>query len=282
MSKLKEVLSSELFGNVKSISDNNNRYLNMILSQADEYVNISPMQFYRDWCIGKDSVLELISQSLVRDYPVERISGNKTPRIFLSSLLSFSITEYVKSEYGYIIDFNKKGFLNYDKTLYYNLAFVTIAMLVNKYKAETLYKEHIIFLCIKVILTYFKVYEGKVFLCNLSTIKEVAETILETEMERFYSFAEKYGFRFVDNQNTHTRKRRTLTEEQVREFIAPGDTQTMIKEKIMKWCPCSERKARAIMKEYGLTKDKYTRNDNKKKHTEQNFVEERLGEIIPH
>ncbi len=62
----------------------------------------------------------------------------------------------------------------------------------------------------------------------------------------------------MEKQNTKPISK-TLTKDQVEAFIKPGDSQTVIKRKIMKWCPCGERKARYIMRELGLTNQKYTR-----------------------
>lgn len=278
MTLLKNKLATEKFGNVKLVSEKNQSELKKILSQTNDFGNVNPGQFYRDWFKGKYSVLERISKSLLCDYPVRMITGNKTQHIFLSSLLSFDIKDYIISK-GYKIDFKNHIFLNYNDSLYEELVFVTIAMLINKYDVESLYHEHIIFICLKAMLTYFKMYEGNSFLCDLSKVEEVAIKALNSEISDFYSFAEENGFRYVLNQNHETRKK-TLTKEQILEFITPGDSQTTIKKKIMKWCPCGDRKARSIMKEYGLTLSHYERNDIKQKHDDMKMIENVLGDIV--
>lgn len=278
MTLLKDKLATEKFGNVKMVSEKNQSELKTILSQTSDFGNINPGQFYRDWFKGKDSVLERISKSLLYDYPVKMISGNKTQHIFLSSLLSFDIKDYIISK-GYKIDFKNHILLDYNDCFYEELVSVTIAMIINKYEVETLYHEHIIFICLKVMLTYFKMYEGNSFLCDLSQVEIVAAKALNAEISNFYSFAEKNGFRYSLNQNRETRKK-YLTKEQILEFITPGDSQTTIKEKIMKWCPCGDRKARSMMKEYGLTLSRYERNDFKQKHDDIKMTENVLGDIV--
>jgi hypothetical protein len=47
-------------------------------------------------------------------------------------------------------------------------------------------------------------------------------------------------------------------------FVTSEDSQTEIKNKIMKWYLCKDRKARQIMTQLGLTNPKYTRKDFKK------------------
>jgi hypothetical protein len=52
--------------------------------------------------------------------------------------------------------------------------------------------------------------------------------------------------------------------------VEEGDSQATIKKKIMKWCPCGERKARAIMQKYGMTNQKYTRRDYQRNEVSEN------------
>ena len=56
----------------------------------------------------------------------------------------------------------------------------------------------------------------------------------------------------------------TPTIEDIMLFVTPEDSQTEIKNKIMKWYLCKERKARQIMKQLGITNSKYTRKDFQK------------------
>lgn len=278
MTLLKDKLAREKFGNVKTVSEKNQNELRRILSLAYHYENVNPEQFYRDWFRGKESVLERISKSLLRDYSVKLISGKKAQHIFLSSLLSFDIKDYISSK-GHKIDFKNHNYLDYNQNLYEELTFVTIAMLINKYDVETLYHEHIIFICIEVMLRYFKLYEGNAFLCDLSQIERTAINSLHIEIDNYYSFAENNGFRYNQNAKCDSKKT-TLTKEQILEFITPEDSQTTIKEKIMKWCPCGDRKARRMMKEYGLTLSRYERNDFKQKHDDMKMIENVLGDIV--
>jgi len=285
MALLIDKLATEKFGNVIQISDRNQSELEKILSQTNNFSNVNPVQFYNDWFRGKNSVLERVSKSLLSDYPIKLISGNKVQNIFLSSLLSFDIEDYISSK-GYKIDFKDYILLDYNDDLYEKLTFVTIAMLINKYDVETIYYEHILFICIKVMVTYFKMFEGRSFLCDLSKIEMMVEKALYTEVDKYYSFAENNGFRYNLNMNYQT-NRKSLSKEQIFEFITPEDSQKTIKEKIMKWCPCGDRKARNIMKRYGLTLSRYERKDYKQRHNdikqkqnEMEMIENVLGDIV--
>ena len=108
MTLLKDKLATEKFGNVIQISDRNQSELEKILSQTNNFSNVNPVQFYNDWFRGKNSVLERVSKSLLSDYPIKLISGNKVQNIFLSSLLSFDIEDYIssKGKIGTMIRYN--------------------------------------------------------------------------------------------------------------------------------------------------------------------------------
>ena len=156
-------------------------------------------------------------------------------------------------------DFQNDKLLEYDFHTYYNIAAITVAMLINKYIIETLYHEHIVFICIKVLLTYFKLYDDNGFLVKLEDAEKVCFTMLNADLDSLNEYAEKLGFRRPPNYEFNIR--RTLTKEEILKFIDANDSQTTIKKKIMKWCPCGDRKARYLMKKYNLTLSKYARND---------------------
>jgi hypothetical protein len=135
-------------------------------------------------------------------------------------------------------------------------------MTICKYRPETLYREHIIFVCIKVLVTYFYLYDKTGLLVNLKDMAPISKAVLETDINVFYIIAERLGFRYI--QHNEVVIGRSLNREQVIAMVEPGDSQTTIKKKIMKACPCGERKARNIMRTYGLTNQKFTRKDFKK------------------
>lgn len=253
---LKEKLGKELRGNLIMTSTINNSLLKQFLKTIEED-SLNPMQFYLDWFHGDESILNRISHSLVTDYSLELRNGNRTKDFFISSFLSFSLTNYIKKQFHLSIDFKANQLLVYDYKIYQHLTFVTLSMLINKYNPETLYKEHIYFICIKVALTYFTIYKDDHFLIKLPDIITVSFEMMSTDVEEFNRFAYLNGFKYTSYDCSQRKK--TLTEEQIRAFIQPGDTQTDIKNKIMRWCPCRERKARMIMRQYGLTDTKYTR-----------------------
>lgn len=265
---LKDILCKEKFGNLKDISDCNTSYLAemvnaMIVAMREE--NQQPYLFYSTWI--KNIEFKKIEHSLLNDYSIEIVNGNKTKRLLLSSLLSFKITDYIKSTYKKKINFRDSKLLDYNIDTYRSLTAISVAMILNKFHPGSLYNEHIVFVCIQVILTYFTLFNKNSFLVNLNDVYIVTKEILETDINVFEELANTLGFKSIHNEESNTP--RTLTKEQIEEFIRPEDTQTEIKKKIMRWCPCGERKARSIMQEHGLTKQKYARNAFKNKNAEE-------------
>lgn len=258
--KLKDILSTEKFGNVAKTSEKNLAVLKEITNEMSNPNEQHPQSFYNKWIRSDHSVMETLSKSLVRDYPLERIYGDKTKTIFLSSLGAFKLPDFIKKEYHKSIDFTTSKLLDYDPKIYYELSCITIAMLVNKYKPESLYREHIIFIGFKVLFTYFTLYKGNTFLVNLMDHNPVIGKIFELDIEAINGIANMLGFKHSIVEESHV-PLKTLSKEQIMEFIEEGDSQTTIKKKIMKWCPCGESKARALMQKYGLTKQKYIRRD---------------------
>ena len=240
---LKDILCKEKFGNLKDISDCNTSYLAemvnaMIVAMREE--NQQPYLFYSTWI--KNIEFKKIEHSLLNDYSIEIVNGNKTKRLLLSSLLSFKITDYIKSTYKKKINFRDSKLLDYNIDTYRSLTAISVAMILNKFHPGSLYNEHIVFVCIQVILTYFTLFNKNSFLVNLNDVYIVTKEILETDINVFEELANTLGFKSIHNEESNTP--RTLTKEQIEEFIRPEDTQTEIKKKIMRWCPCGERKAR--------------------------------------
>lgn len=254
---LLETLCREKMGNIEETSEYNTGILKQFFNEFEKNDYINPRQFCLNWLKGQNSIFNQLSRSLVSDYYLELRNGYKTKEIFLSSLLSFKMTDFINKQYNFMIDFKSNKLLDYDINVFRDISFVTICMLINKYNPDTLYVEHIVFSCIKVALTYFTIYKDETFCINLSDIAPVAYAILKTDVEKFYSFAESYGFKYTSH--SYLKRKKSMTEEQVLELIQPNDTQTDIKKKIMRWCPCGERKARRIMQQYGITMEKYIR-----------------------
>ena len=269
---LKDILCKEKFGNLKDISDCNTSYLAemvnaMIVAMREE--NQQPYLFYSTWI--KNIEFKKIEHSLLNDYSIEIVNGNKTKRLLLSSLLSCKNTDYIKSTYKIKINFRDSKLLDYNIDTYRSLTAISVAMILNKFHPGSLYNEHIVFVCIQVILTYFTLFNKNSFLVNLNDVYIVTKEILETDINVFEELANTLGFKSIHNEESNTP--RTLTKEQIEEFIRPEDTQTEIKKKIMRWCPCGERKARSIMQEHGLTKKKYARNAFKNNSVEDSGTE---------
>ncbi len=262
MSSIKELISKDKFGELDNISSSNCTLLRELVNQMDKYSEISPNQFFVEWMVKKynnnQSMLDRISYSLATEYSIEKIGGNKTDSFFMTSFLSFNMRAYIYDKYHFLIDYKGRNLLKYDTNTYYDLTIATIAMVVNKYRVETLYNEHIIFVCIMVMLTYFTLYKDNTFLCTLSDVSDVANWILLSDISIYYEFAKKYRF---NRFQIVKRGKRPLKKEDILSFISDSDTQTMIKKKIMKYYVCSDRTAREIMHKFELTQQKYTRKD---------------------
>lgn len=256
---IKELICREKYGNVKTISEYNKNMLQSMIGQMNNSTVLIPSQFYRDWIKGDESFINKLSVSLLRDYPIESKCGYKTKQFFVTSLHGFDIKDIIKRKWNISVDFTQNKLLPYDFQIYIALVVLVMALTINKYKVESLYHEHIIFICIKVMLTFFTVYKDDKFLVHLEHVYDMTALIFNTDITVFEAIAEKLGFRHQEQLSQ--RKNRTLTKEEIMEFILPEDSQTTIKKKIMMWCPCGERKARQIMQQYGLTNQKYTRKD---------------------
>lgn len=254
---LRDILSRDTPGNLEDISSRNKDYLIRMVEVMNNQDTISPQLFYRTWVKKQFDQLEM---SLLKDYSIEMVCGNKAKNLLLTSFHSFKVLEYLKMKYDKTVIFNQNTLLVYNQELYYSLARISVAMLINKYKPESLYQEHIVFICIKVMLTYFTLYDKNGFLVKLSDAIICSNNILNTDLEQYDELAKSLGFK--DIQYGELKKiKKILSKEQLDAIIEPGDSQTIIKNKIMKACPCGERKARYIMKEFGLTDPKYTRKD---------------------
>ena len=153
---LKDILCKEKFGNLKEISDCNTSYLAemvnaMIIAMREE--NQQPYLFYSTWI--KNIEFKKIEHSLLNDYSLEIVNGNKSKRLLLSSLLSFKITDHIKTTYKKKINFRDSKLLDYNIDTYRSLTAISVAMILNKFHPGSLYNEHIVFVCIQVMLTYF-------------------------------------------------------------------------------------------------------------------------------
>lgn len=224
---------------------------------------LKPSQFYRKWLMGADSVIKQIDVSLLTEYPVEYRCGNKKKKFFVTSLNGFNITDFIHRRWQLDMDFKQNKLLSYDLQKYIVLTVLIMSLTINKYKIETLYREHIIFVCVNVMLTFFTLYKDEKFLVQLNDVYDVTKKILLTDISIFENIREVLGFKHQEKPSQ--RKTRIFSKEDIMDFINPDDSQTTIKKKIMKWCPCGERKARQIMQQYGLTNQNYTRKDYKKK-----------------
>ena len=260
---IKELLCIETYGNVKTTSEYIQNLLITITNEMMSPKKLKPSQFYKKWLMGADSVIKQIDMSLLTEYPVEYRCGYKKKKFFVTSLNGFNITDFIHRRWKLDMDFKQNKLLSYDLQKYTVIAILIMSLTINKYKIETLYREHIIFVCVNVMLTFFTLYKDEKFLVQLNDVYDVTKKILLTDISIFEFIGEKLGFNHQEEPSQ--RKTRTLAKKDIMDFINPEDSQTTIKKKIMKWCLCGERKARKIMQQYGLTNQNYTRKDYKKK-----------------
>ena len=259
---IKDLIAKEKFGNVKIASVMNVNTIKTMVEQMNHPQKLIPSLFYSQWLKGKNSVMDKLSVSLIRDYPIELRCGYKSRQFYVTSLLGCDIIDYIHSKLNYEINFKKNKLLPYSDQTYIMLTEYIMSLTLAKYKIESLYPEHIIFICINTLFTFFKIYEGDEFLVKLLFHFEVENRIINTDISVFENKAEELG---IKQQVQLVQKREvTPTIEDIMLFVTPEDSQTEIKNKIMKWYLCKERKARQIMTQLGLTNSKYTRKDFQK------------------
>ena len=257
-----ELLCKEKIGEVKITSDINNKILQTMLSQMDNPQGLIPSHFYCQWLRGKDSVINKLAVSLIKDYPVECILGYKTQQFYVTSLLGCDVRDYIHNRWNFDIDFSQNKLLSYDTHTYLELINYIVSLTLSKYKIVSLYREHIIYICVKTMFTFFTIYKDNVFLVNLTEGYRAAQTVLQEDISIFENIADYLGLK---QQNLPEQKTKlNPTKEDIMSFITKEDSQTDIKNKIMKWYRCRDRKARQIMAQLGLTNQNYTRKDLKK------------------
>lgn len=260
--KVFELLCKERFGDVITTSEMNQKMLQTILSQMDNPQGLNPSHFYAQWLKGKDSVIDKLAVSLIADYPVECIAGYRTKQFYVTSLLGNDVRDYIHKTWNFDIDFTKNKLLSYNTQIYLALTSYIVSLTLCKYNIGSLYREHIIYICVKTMFTFFTIYRGNEFLVDLKDGSKVASTILQKDISSFEEIVGKLGLK---QQKLPERKPRlNPTREDIMSFINPEDSQSTIKNKIMKWYCCKDRKARQIMAQLGLTNQNYTRKDCRK------------------
>ena len=227
--------------------------------------------------------MSLINVSLIADYPLT-ISNrlNKRPTFFVNSIQGVSLESIVKDKCCKSFVFGRNHIKSYDVKTYRKLAFVAVAMTLEKYDVKTLYKEHIIFTAIATMMYFFRVFddEGN-YIVNVNDITVVLSELLDTDLTTFEQVAKFYNFH-VDKEEKRTRankKNIPTCVQDLTECFEVGMTQTEKKEAIMKWWHCGERTARKYMQQYGLTEKKYERSDYKELHE---HIDEATDEICNH
>ncbi len=260
--KVREYLCTEKYGDVKTTSEINNKILQTILSQMDNPQGLNPSHFYCQWLKGKDSVIDKLAVSLIADYSVECIAGYRTKQFFVTSLLGNDVRDHIHKMWNFDIDFTKNKLLSYNSQIYLALTSYIVSLTLCKYNIGSLYIEHIIYICVKTMFTFFTIYRGNEFLVDLKDGSKVARAILDGDISVFEENARKLGLK---QQKLPERKPRlNPTREDIMSFINPEDSQSTIKNKIMKWYCCKDRKARQIMAQLGLTNSRYVRKDFRK------------------
>ena len=134
---VKDNLAKEKFGNVKIASDSNVKILQEMLNQMANPKELNPTAFYHEWLKGNDSVMNKLSVSLLRDYPLELKCGYRPKQFYVTSLLGNDIRDYIHAIFNVAIDFRKNKLLSYNYQTYVMVTEYIIVL--TPYDAKNIY-----------------------------------------------------------------------------------------------------------------------------------------------
>jgi hypothetical protein len=260
--RIKDILSKEKYGIVKIASDSNVKILQEMLNQMANPKELNPTAFYHEWLKGNDSVMNKLSVSLLRDYPLDLKCGYRPKQFYVTSLLGNDIRDYIHAIFNVAIDFRKNKLLSYNYQTYVMVTEYIIVLTFSKFRIESLYREHIIYICIRTMFTFFTIYRENEFLVSLDHVFGLTRRILDSDVSFYEKRAKELGIHPEEKPESQLELNPTIDD--IMLFVTSEDSQTEIKNKIMKWYLCKDRKARQIMTQFGLTNPKYTRKDFKK------------------
>ena len=261
--KLKELII-EPEGQVKEIS-------NYIRQELEGYVNlctkeeISPCRLYYDyWSKGK--IMQRINALLIEKYPIIIRSGHKTKKNFyVNNIGIITMCSIIETATKGKFVFGKNRIRNYNLKSFQLMVDIAISMLLIKYDAKSLCKEHYVYTVLATMFFYYRVFDENKLIVNVSDVKPILLSVLNSDELHYMDIAKYYKFYDSHPSNSYNKiKDKPLSKEDLTCCYSEGATQTEKTKAIAKWWNCSERTARKYMHKFGLTNQKYVRSDYRK------------------
>ena len=268
--ELRTYLKTNFIGTEKAVHE---KVMNEMKDFFDklESADADPQSIYYTWIKGNRSEMAKIGRILLNEYGIITNPGYYRPRdsTFVTSVKSFNIRDYVRNKYDYTFYFDSSKYhsLDYNQNVFYYLAQIGVAMLINKFDVSSLSVEHVMYQVLMTLFSYFRLYEKKetgcIFLIEISDIQPIIRSVLELDKNNFDNLARYFSF-YYDSTIAYKPKalkhaNKPTCKEDITECIKDGMTQTQKKEAIMSAWKCGSSTARKYMQLYGLTDTKYAR-----------------------
>ena len=261
--KLKDLII-EPEGQVKEIS-------NYIRQELENYVKLctneeaSPCRLYYDyWSKGK--IMHKINALLIEKYPIIIRSGHKTKKNFyVNNIGTITMCSIIGTATKGKFVFGKNRIRNYNLKSFQLMVDIAISMLLIKYDAKSLCKEHYVYTVLATMFFYYRVFDENKLIVNVSDVKPILLSVLNSDELHYMDVAKYYKFYDSHPSNSYNKiKVKPLSKEDFTCCYSEGATQTEKMKAISKWWNCSERTARRYMQDFGLTNQKYVRSDYRK------------------
>lgn len=194
--------------------------------------------------------------------------GRTIKGVFIRSLNSFKLSDYIASSEGFSYRINNSGnFMKYSYDKFLKLSKIAVSLLFAKY--QEVYLSEIRITIIKVLFNYFSSYnvyvdqygEHTEWAYKADDIQSVLDVILNTDAQDICKFIKNViGVEnpvIVSTQNPikiNTHYPKPKCKEDITRFIVPGMTQNEIVQIVMENFGVKERTARTYLKENGLTR----------------------------
>lgn len=243
-----------------------------IRQQLEDYVKLcmnedaSPSKLYYDfWPEGK--IMHKINSLLIEKYPIIIRSGHKTKKNFyVNNIGNITICSIIETATKGKFVFGINHIKNYNFRSFQLMVDIAISMLLIKYEAKSLCKEHYVYTVLATMFFYYRVFDKNKLLVNVSDVRLILLSVLNSDESHYIDVAKYY--KFYDNSSINNTfdniKKKPSTKEDLTCCYIEGATQTEKMKAISKWWNCSERTARRYMQDFGLTNQKYVRSDYRK------------------
>lgn len=274
----------------KEISETVKKELNTLLSDLTTQTAVT---FCNTWVKSKpDNICRLYkSGDMLSQYNIKLHYAKRVSKHFINlNCGNFNLDEYITSlaktdkKYHYTSTNHIIKIKEFSEESYLHICKVAVAILLNRYDASTICKEHIIYTLILMLLKYYNIYDKdipeKYAIQNISDVitKTVAYFMHNLNLEELNEFAKSYNFYYNEVKNLNA-KRWPSCREDLSDILTDDMTQKQKMEAVMmNWC-CKERKARSILSQFGFTDNKFTRNDYKEEHDANDMIHEHLYDI---